>query len=75
MVSCYKLLGVRAFVLEVRSWSGSKGSCKSPLKHILFCSDKEGQGPKAELSRSKVQVLAKRRGFPRGRLPSPGVFI
>ena len=36
MVSRCKLLGVRAFVLEVRSRSGSKGSCKSPLKQILF---------------------------------------
>ena len=30
--------------------------------NVILCSDKEGQGPKAQLSPSKVQVLAKMRG-------------
>ena len=43
MVSHCKLLGVRAFVLEVRSRSGSKGSCKSPLKQILSVLTSKGK--------------------------------
>ena len=36
MVSCCKLLGVRSFVLKVRSQSGHRCSCKPPPKQMLF---------------------------------------
>ena len=43
MVSCCRPPGVRAFVLEVRSWSGSKGSCKSLLKQIFSVLTSKGK--------------------------------
>ena len=43
MVSCCRLPGVRAFVLEVRSRSSSKGSCKSPPKQIFSVLTSKGK--------------------------------
>lgn len=61
MVSCCRLLGVRFFVLEVRSWSGNDVLVILYEMNVILCSDKKGQGPKAQLLPSKVLVLAKRR--------------
>ena len=58
MVSYCRLLGVRSFVPEVRSWSGN--DVPLFLMNVIVCSDKE-QSPKAQFSPSKGPVLAKRR--------------
>ena len=76
MVSCCKLLGVRSFVLEVRSWSGHDVPVNLHQTSVILCSDKKGQGPKAQLTPSEVQVLAKRRQISvgdslRARSPDP----
>ena len=57
MVSCCRLLGVRFFVLEVRSWSGNDVLVILYQMNVILCSDKKGQGPKAQLFPSEVQVL------------------
>ena len=61
MGSCCKLLGVRTSVLEVRSWSGNDVPVNLHQVNIIPCSDKNRQGPKAQLSLFKVEVLAERR--------------
>ena len=61
MVSCYKLLGVRSFILEVRSWSGNAAPVNLYQRNGILCFDQKGQSPKAQLSPSKAPVLAKRR--------------
>ena len=61
MVRCCRLLGVRFFVLEIRSWSGNDVLLILYQMNAILCSDKKGQGPKAKLLPSKVLVLAKRR--------------
>ena len=61
MVGSCKHLGVRPFVLEVRSWSGNEVPVNLHQTNDLLCPDKDGQGPKAQPSASKVQVSAKRR--------------
>ena len=61
MVSGCKCLGVRAFVLEVRSWSGNHVPVNFTKTSVTVCSDKKGQCPKAQHSPSKVQALAKGR--------------
>lgn len=51
MVSCYKSLGVRSFVLEVRSWSGNNASIVPVNPHqanVILYSNKKGQGLKAQ---------------------------
>ena len=60
MVSCCRLLGVRSFVLEVQSWSGNNVCVNLYQMNVILCPDKKGQNPKAQLSPSKVRVLAKR---------------
>ena len=60
MVSCCRLLDVRSFVLEVRSWSGNDVLINLFLMNVIVCSDKE-QSPKAQFSPSKGPVRAKRR--------------
>ena len=60
MVSCYKLLGVRSFILEVRSWSGNAAPVNLYQRNGILCFDQKGQSPKAQLS-PKAPVLAKRR--------------
>ena len=61
MVSCYKLIGVRSFILEVRSWSGNAAPLNLYQRNGILCLDRKGQRPKAQLSLFKVPVLAKRR--------------
>ena len=61
VASCCKLLGVKSFVLEVRSWSGNNVSVNPYQMNVYSLSWQEKQGPKAQLSPSKVLILAKRR--------------
>ena len=61
MVSCYRLLGVRSFVLEVRSWSGNDVPENLYQMNVILCPDQKGQSPNAQLSPSKLPALAKRR--------------
>ena len=61
MVSCCRLLAVRSFVLEVRSWSGNDVPVYLYQMNVILSLDQKGQSPKAQPSPSKVQVLAKRR--------------
>ena len=56
MVSCSKLLGVRSFVLEVRSWSGNHVPINLYQMNVILCLYKKGQGTKALLVLSKVSV-------------------
>ena len=63
MVSCYKLLGVRSFILESSHGHVNNVPVNLHQTSITLCSDKKGQGPQAQLSPSEVQVLAKRREF------------
>ena len=49
MVSCYRLLGVRSFVLEVRSWSGNDVPENLYQMNVILCPDEKGQSPKAQL--------------------------
>ena len=76
MVSCYRLLGVRSFVLKVRSWSDNDVPENLYQMNIILCLDQKGQSPKAQLLPSKVPVLAKRRQISvgssfRARFPHP----
>ena len=61
VVSCYRLLLVRSFVLEAQSWSGNYVPVNLYQVNAILCSDKKGWGPQAQLSPSEVQILAKRR--------------
>ena len=49
MISCYRLLGVTAFGLEVRH-----------KINVIFCCERKEQDLKAQLLPSGVQALAKR---------------
>ena len=76
MVSCYKLFGVRSFVLEVRSQSSNEVTIN--LYQMLLCSDKKGQGPKAQLCPLRYQPMPSMlRGvrpqlrLPQGQVPRP----
>jgi hypothetical protein len=40
-VSCYKLFGVRSFVLEVRSWSGNDVPVNLYQINVILCLNKE----------------------------------
>ena len=76
MVSCCRLLGVRSFALEVRSWSGNHVPINLYQVNVTLCPDKKGQGPRAQLSPSKVSFLAKRRPelswqLHQGQVPTP----
>ena len=74
VVGCGSLLGVRSFVLEVGSWSGSKVPVNLQLTNVLLCSDKKGHGPRTHMSPSEVTVLAEEQGSAGGSLragPSP----
>ena len=66
MVSYGQLLGVRSFVLEARSWSGKDVPVNLYQMNVILCSDKNGQGPKAQLPPSEVQVMAERRQIAAG---------
>ena len=76
MVNCCKLPGVRSFVPEVRSRSGNNVPVNLCQINFILYPDKKGQSPKAQLSPSKVPVLAKRRQISvgnsfRARFPYP----
>ena len=58
VVSCR--LSVRAFVLEIWSWSGNIPINLYQMNAILY-SDKKGQSPRVQFSPSQVPVLTKRR--------------
>ena len=64
MVSHCKCLGVRFFVPKVGSQSGTM-FLQISIRQMLV-SDKKGQGPKAQLSPSRVLVLGKRRQISAG---------
>ena len=57
-----RLPGVTSLVLEVRSRSGHHVPVSLHQTNVILCSDKEGQGPRAQLSPLEVQALPKRRG-------------
>ena len=59
MVSCCKLLGVRAFVLEVSHGQGTNDPVNLHQTKVTLCPDKKGQGPKAQPSPSEVPVLVR----------------
>ena len=61
MVSCWRLLSVRAFVLEVWSWSGNGVTVPLYQMNVILYSEQNGQSPNAQLSLFKVPVLTKRR--------------
>ena len=71
VVSCCKFLGVRSFVLKVRSLSAHDVCQNLHNRNVIFCSDKKGKIPKPQLSLSEVQALCKRRGSRMGWLPCP----
>ena len=50
-----ELLGVRSFVLEVRSQSGNDAPINLHQRRVILCSDKKGPGPQAQLFPSEVQ--------------------
>ena len=60
MGSCCKLLGVRSCVLGISSWSDHNIPINLHHTNVILCSDKRGQGPKAQLSPSKVQAWLRR---------------
>ena len=60
MVGWCRRLGVRSFVFEVWSWLGNDVPINLYQMNVILCPDKKGQNPKAQLSPSKVRVLAKR---------------
>ena len=75
VVSCCRLLGVRSFVLKVKSWSANDVPVNLYQMNVILCPDEKGQSPKAQLLPSRVPVLAKRRqisvGSFRARFPCP----
>ena len=73
MVSRCKLLRVRSFVLEVRSKSGNGVPVNLHQTNTTLCSDKKGEGPKAQLSPFEVQAWL-REGGPCGRWGGDGRY-
>ena len=61
MVSCCRILGIRSFVLEVRSWSSNNVPINLYQINVILCPDEKEQSPKARLCPSKVPALAERR--------------
>ena len=45
--SCCRLLGVRPFVLQVRSWSGNEAPVNLYQMNVILCANKKGQSFKA----------------------------
>ena len=68
VVGCGRPLGVRSFVLEVRSWSGNKVPVNLHHTNVLLCSDKKGHGLRTHTSLSEVAVLAEEQGSAGGSL-------
>ena len=77
MFSCCKLLGVRSFILEVKSWSDHYLPVNLYQMNVILYPDKKGPGSKAQLMPSEVHVLTERRqisaggGALRARIPDP----
>ena len=71
-VGCCRLLGVRSFVFEVWSRSGNDVPINLYQMNVILCPDQKGQSCKAQLSPSKVPVLAKRRQISAGSSLGPG---
>ena len=71
VVSCCRILDIRSFVLEVRSWSGNDVPVNLCQKNVILCPEKKGQRSKAQPSPSKVPVLVKRRQLLQGKVPTP----
>ena len=46
MVSCCRLLGVRSFVLKVRSWSGNDVPVNLYQMNVILCPDEKGKVPR-----------------------------
>ena len=61
VVSCCRILDIRSFVLEVRSWSHNDVPVNLYQMNVILCPDQKGQSPKAQLSPSKVLALTKGR--------------
>ena len=57
MISCWKLLSVRTFVLEVWLWSGNDVPVPLYQVNVMLCPEQKGQSPNAQLSLSKVPAL------------------
>ena len=72
VVSCCRLLDVRSLVPEVRSWSSNDVPINLYQMNVILCPDQKGQSCKAQLSPSKVPVLAKRRQISAGSSLGPG---
>ena len=49
MVSCCRVLSVRSFVPEVRSWSANDNPINLYQINVILCLDKKGKNPKAKL--------------------------
>ena len=60
MVSCCKLLGVRSFVLEVRSLSGNNVPVNLYQTMLFSVLTRKGKVPRHNFHPSKVSVLAKK---------------
>ena len=74
MVSCCRLLGVRAFVLEARLWLENNVPVNIYQTNVILHSDKKWRGSKAQLFPYEVQVLAEKLsvdGFFRAGSPDP----
>ena len=74
MVSCRRLLGVRAFVLEARLWLDNNVPANIHQTNVILRSDKKWRGPKAQLFPCEVQVPAEKLsvdGSFRARSPDP----
>ena len=60
MVSCCRVLSVRSFVPEVRSWSANDNPVNLYQMNGILCLDKKGKSHKTKFSPSKVPIQAKR---------------
>ena len=60
MVSCCRVLSVRSFVPEVRSWSDNDNPVNLYQLNVILCLEKKGRSHKTKLSPSKVPIQAKR---------------
>ena len=76
VVSPCRLLRVRAFVLEVKSWSGNDVPINFYQTNIILCSDRKGPGPKAHLhplsSGLGWEEADLNQWLPQGQVPRPG---
>ena len=47
VASCCRLLGVRSFVLKIRSWSGNDVPVNLYQMNVILCLDKKGKSQAA----------------------------